>query len=289
MNREVYRHLLRTFGRQPGYWVGFGCEIIRTVLLRVVVNIIMAQMVASLATGNVQRARHFIVYFVVSYVAGVVIGSIGELVSIRAENNKYRELLVEYYKKLVGKDMSFYRDNQTGYLASLFRQYLDSGMILVRLLRGDLMRTIISLTLPVVVLLIADWRLGLAALAVIGVQVLYITWSSSKANKYRAMSHEIYRKVTGEVSDAITNIVAYKSGGFSEKEDSKIAVLGKQEISTFWFRRKTTTLLDLPRGLITAFGVTVVVRSCHSIIWFAYWGSVGKFNCTYPNLHVSDN
>lgn len=257
MNRSVYKHLLSTFGRQPGYWVGFFCEIARSLLLRVVVTIILAQIAGNLAGGHADKARHEVFYFLFAYVIGVVIGAIGDLTSIRSENLEYRELLVEYYRKLVGKDMSFYRDNQTGYLTSLFRQYLDGGMVLVRLIRGDMVRTFISVTVPVVVLLIADWRLGVVAIGVVVVQIVYITWSSTKANKYRAISHEVYRRVTGEVSDEVTNIVAYKSGGAPIDVSGKMAALAKEETTAFWLRRKVGTLLDLPRGIVTALGITV--------------------------------
>jgi ATP-binding cassette subfamily B protein len=167
--------------------------------------------------------------------------------------------MVEYHSKLINKDMSFYRDNQTGYLTSVFRQYLDGSMELVRFWRGEALGAIISLIAPTIVLLVVSPKVGLVALVVIILQLLYIVWSSSKANRWRDISHEIYRKITGEVSDEITNIVAFKSGGIEDQAHKTIARLAKQETNTFWQRRKATTLFDLPRSITTAVGISLAI------------------------------
>lgn len=256
MNREVYKHLLRSYGRSKSQWVGLISEVIRTLMSRIWLTIIMAQLAASIAAGNTEAAKRYTYLFLMVSIVSSIISAVGELMAVRSENRIYNKLLLTFYRKLTGKDMAFYRDHQTGYLASIFRQYLDSAILLVRFLRGDATRVFISLTAPVIVLLIVDWRIGLIALAVVITQIGYIFWSSAKANAYRAMSHEIYRKVTGEVSDEITNIVAFKSGGIEREANSRMARLADEEIKTFWLRRKTTILLDLPRNLITGIGVT---------------------------------
>lgn len=259
MNKAVYKHLLHTYGRNTGIWIGFFAALVRVFVVRVYVVIIMAQVASSIASGDIESAKRFTFYYLVAYVLGSVVGTLGELLSIKTENKQYEQLMISYHKKLIGKDMPFYRDSQTGYLASAFRQYLDAAMLLVRFWRGEALGTLISLTVPAIVLLVAAPKVGLVATAVILVQIMYIAWSSSKANKYREMSHEIYRKVTGEVSDEITNIVAFKSGGAESKAYSKVAALAKQETSTFWLRRKTTALLDLPRGIVTAVGISIAI------------------------------
>jgi hypothetical protein len=52
------------------------------------------------------------------------------------------------------------------------------------------------------------------------------------------MSHEIYRKVTGEVSDVITNIIAFKTGGAEDRSRDTMASLTKQETTAFELRRR---------------------------------------------------
>ncbi|MBP7767439.1 ABC transporter ATP-binding protein, partial [Candidatus Saccharibacteria bacterium] len=259
MNRDVYKHILNTYGRNFVIWVGFLAALVQTFVIRVYVVIVMAQVASSIASGDIEGAKRYTLYYLIAYIFGSVIGTVGELLSTKTENEQYGKLMLYYHKKLVNKDMSFYRDNQTGYLASVFRQYLDAAMILVRFWRGEALGTLISLTMPTIVIVVASPKVGVVAALVIMVQIVYVVWSSSKANRYREMSHEIYRKVTSEVSDEITNIVAFKSGGVEEEAYSKIANLAKQETLTFWLRRRTTALLDLPRGIITAVGISVAV------------------------------
>lgn len=258
MNRAVYKELLRTFGRRWGIWFGVAMEVIRVLLMRIYVSILMAQSVASLASGDTDQAKTYLLYFLFAYVGGALIGAIGDLVSHWSENHEYNHQMVVYHQKLTNKDMSFYRENQTGYLASVFRQYLDGIILLNRLVRSDVIRTILSLTVPAIILLFIDIRIGLLTVAIIALQIVYVSWSSKKANIYRDRSHEVYRKITGEVSDEITNIVAFKSGGMEAAAHTRMIGLAQEEIRAFWMRRKTTTLLDLPRGIFTGIGVSAV-------------------------------
>ncbi|HSW81032.1 MAG TPA: ABC transporter ATP-binding protein [Candidatus Saccharimonas sp.] len=255
MNKKVYSFLLNTYGRHAGIWFGVVAEVIRTLLQRVVVTIIVAQLAADLANHNLVNAQQHVLWFLAAYCSGALIGAVGDLVAVFAENHTYEKLGLAFYKKITGKDMAFYRDHQTGYLVSLFRQHLDGLMFLNRLIRGDVVRMIISLLAPVVVLFFAGPALGFVALAIIIVQAIYITWASTKATKYRELAHEIYRRVTGIVSDHITNIVAFKSGGREAEAVTTLDELQAKETQTFWLRRKVSVFLDLPRELATAIGV----------------------------------
>lgn len=268
MNKAVYKYILSTYGRNPGQWLGLLTEITRTFLARIVVTIIMASAATNLAAGNFEAAKSNVLWFLITFVAAATIGAVGEIISVHTENLEYEKLSVGFHKKLTNKDMSFYRDNQTGYLASVFRQHLDSMMQFVRLVRGEVTRVVVSLVAPITVLWIADWRLGLIGLIIVVVQLFYITWSSSRMNKYRTQAHEIYRKITGEVADEITNIVAYKSAGMEDRAESRIHKLAKEETATFMVRKKMGVVLDYPRSIITAVGVTaafyIVVSSSKS-------------------------
>ncbi len=79
----------------------------------------------------------------------------------------------------------------------------------------------------------------------------YSIWSSKFSNKYRKPAQDIYRKLTGEVADEVTNAVAFKSSGGEAAASSKISDLGDQEMKLFWLRHKATALFDLPRTLVT--------------------------------------
>lgn len=257
MNREVYKQLLHTFGRQPLQWVGVFTELVRTILIRVVTIFVLATITANITSGNIEAAKTGILLFITVNVVGILIGAIGDIISVKIENIEYQRVLMEFYSKLTNKDMSFYRDNQTGYLASSFRQYLDGMMALVRLLRTNILRIGVSLTVPAMVLFFADWKLGVLGAGIVVVQVVYIRWSSVKTQYWIKKSHEVYRKVTGEVSDEITNIVAFKSSGVEKEAHRKVARLSKDEANSYYQRRKQTVLLDLPRNILTTLVVAL--------------------------------
>ncbi|HEX9503908.1 MAG TPA: ABC transporter ATP-binding protein [Patescibacteria group bacterium] len=259
MNKEVYKHIIKTYGRNLWQWVGFVAVIIRVLIIRVYIVIAMAQVTTAIASGDVAGAKKYTLYFFLAYVIGSIISTLGELLSNYTEQKQYEKLLTAFYQKLIGKDLSFYRDNQTGYLVSAFRQYLDSLLLLLRFMRGEALGVFISLLVPPIVLFFADQKVGLISIGIILVQYIYIIWASSMANKYRQMSHEAYRKLTAEVSDEITNIIAFKSGGFEDRARSKVAVMGKAETTAFQLRRRLSSLLDLPRNIITAVGISLAV------------------------------
>jgi ABC-type multidrug transport system, ATPase and permease components len=257
MNCDVYSYLLKTYGRRPRYWLGVLALVIQTLLLRVVTIILLARLVTSVAEGDFDSARSIIVLQAIVGITGLLLRLAKELLCVRAENETYGDLMVRYYKKLVGKDISFFRDHQTGYLASTFRQHADSSMELVRMFRGELIQTPITLTIPVTVMFIASWQVGLAALAVVIAQIFYVLWSSSLVNKERMRSHEIYRRISGLVSDDVTNIIAYKTSGTGEQSIQRLRVLANEETETFWQRRKKHALLDAPRDIITIVGSAI--------------------------------
>ncbi len=241
----------------PGYWLGVAAAIAQTVLLRVVSVIIIARLAGDIASGNFASAKLNALWYLVVSLIGLLFRLLREFAAVQSENATYGKLMVSYYRKLVGKDMAFYRDHQTGYLATTFRQHVDSTMELVRLFRGEIVQTFISLVVPTAVLFVASWQLGLTALAVVITQMFYIMWSSSKTNKYRARSHEIYRKISGVVSDDVTNIVAYKTSGAVSSAAARMEKLADQETATFWERRKLLAILDVPREAITIIGVAI--------------------------------
>jgi ATP-binding cassette, subfamily B, bacterial len=257
MNKAAYSYLLKTYGRRPKYWAGIAAVVVQTLMMRVVSFLVIAQLAGHVATGDLPAAKSNVLMYLGVMVVGLAARLVKELLAVRAENDEYGKLMVMYYQKLISKDMSFFRDHQTGYLAGTFRQHVDSMMELARLVRGEIIQTPISLAVPTIVLFIASWRVGLAALLVVAVQMVYIFWSSSFANDLRAKSHEIYRKISGTVSDDITNIVAFKTSGLGESALERMEKLTSEEIETFWQRRKIIALLDTPRELITAMGTAL--------------------------------
>jgi ATP-binding cassette subfamily B protein len=256
---------LSTYGRSPAVWFGLVTEIVRTVLARIVGLYIMSQIAATLAAGDAEAAKRYVLLFLVIYIAAACIGAIGEATAVRAENRIYGARIMDFYSKITGKDMAFYRDNQSGYLVSAFRQYVNGIMMLTRFIRTEFVRAAISLTVPALVLLYVDWRIGLVAIAVIVIQLFFVQWASSKVTPLRLASHEIYRKLSGEVADLITNILAFKSSGVEDKARTRVAELAGEETTTYTQRRITQIRLNLPRDVLTTSCVAIAFYVLASI------------------------
>ncbi len=219
-------------------------------------------MTAAVAVGDYEKAKGLVVVYLISSVIAFAVGSLGDLIGTHTENLVYGELLESYYRKLTSKDMSFYRDSHTGYLTSMFRQYLDNAILLIRFFRADVIRVLVSLTIPAVVLMAASWKIGLLTVLLIASQAVYVIWASAKAAKYREATSEIYRKISGEVADDLTNIVAYKSAGKEESALKHVMNLRKEETKAFLLRRRSSILLDFPRSIVT----TVIVSAAFWLV-----------------------
>lgn len=239
-------------------------EFLRTLAQRIIAVFLAVMAAAAFATRNIQVAERDILWFVAVYIAGAIIGSAGELLANSTADGRYQELAIEYYKKLVDKDMAFYREHQTGSLLDAFRKHLDGSMSLVRLLRGDLMKMFVSLTFPLGVLFAVNWRLGLILTISASFQCGYVLWASSLSDRYRKAAQAIYHRLTGEVADEITNIVAFKASGRDFEAQSNVVALANQEAHAYWPRHKMTILLDFPRALITGLSIGVAFYIAYS-------------------------
>ena len=257
MNRAVYRRLLASYGRVPSQWLGWILELASSLCTRVWAVIIMAQATADVAAGSFETAQRQVMLFFIVYSVGFILGAVGVLVVMYSGNIQYRVQTRLYYDKLTGKDMSFYRDHQTGYVISMFRQYVDTLVTLPRFLINEVTGTVVSLTVPVVVLLFVDLRVGLIATAIVITQVVYIMWSSSRVTEARLAAHEAYRRVTAGISDILTNIVAFKASGSETQARRHIMRYSRAETLAYWLRYKTVVLYDLPRSLLTVVGLSL--------------------------------
>ena len=251
MNKDVYSHILATYGRRPAVWLAVAAEGLRGFIGRVITVVLLANMVSSVAIGDFDSAQNMIVIWAILTVVSGLLAAATDMYAIWVENHVYEDLMIEYYTRLTTKDMLFFRNQHAGYLAAMFRQYLDSALLIIRMIRGDLLRTFISLTFPAVVLLFASWQVGLVATALILLQGAYMVWVSRKANVWRQESHEVYREISGEVADDVTNIVAFKASGKEQEARDRIAKLRKRETWAFWMRRRVTISYNMPRMVVT--------------------------------------
>lgn len=218
---------------------------------RIGLALVQAYIVAAMARGDLQAVYRGIWVYMVFGLVQLSMRYVRDTVGILAENKIYARMMVTYYERLIAKDMTFYRNHQTGYLAGVYRQHLDSGLLMVRLWRDEIQQTIVMLLLPTVVLMTLSWRVGLVVFMVVVLQMIYVMWSSRLTQPWRQITHEVYRKISGMVSDDVTNIVAYKASGEARQSRNRMLALASEEEDAFTTRRKLRARLETPRDALT--------------------------------------
>jgi hypothetical protein len=104
MNKEVYKHVLGTYGKNPRVWLGIFGVLVETFIIRVYVVIIVAQIASNIAAGNITAAKSHTILYLIIYCIGVIFGTLGELVVTKAEDDVYEDMAVVFHRKLIGKD-----------------------------------------------------------------------------------------------------------------------------------------------------------------------------------------
>lgn len=265
MNRAVYVYLARTYGRSPLLWLGVVGEAIRTTIQRGLIVVIMSWTTVAIVSGNFNDTVFGVLLLVGTWCGAALIGTLAELAAIVASDKKYEALLIEYHSRLTNKDMAFYRSHSSGYLTGLLRQHLDGVMGLLRFLRLDVLRMVITLVWPVIILAFFDWRLMGIMLLFIVSQVGYSFWASTKATLYRGETQKIYRNLTNTVADQLTNMVAYKSGGQTVAAQKQVKKLAAEEKYYFRKRHMLMTYLELPRVILTGLFIGAVMITIYFV------------------------
>lgn len=251
MSKVVYAHIVSSYGRKPGVWFALFTEALRAFIGRVVTVVLLANMVAAVSRGDFEAGRMYIMWWAVLTVIVYMLAGLGELAAIRSENDVYADQLKDYYTKLTNKDMAFYRDNHTGSLTAMFRQYLDNSLLLVRMIRRNIVPSLVTLLFPTIVMFSVSWEIGCIALVLVLTQIVYMVWASAKSNEYRMEAYQVYKEISGEVSDDIANIVAYKTAGKEKEALTRMVALRERETDAFWNRGKMAVYLDFPRMVLT--------------------------------------
>ncbi len=58
----------------------------------------MAQVTTSIASGDLVAAKKYALYFFIAYIAGSIIGTVGEVISLYSENREYGRLMMTFIK-----------------------------------------------------------------------------------------------------------------------------------------------------------------------------------------------
>jgi ATP-binding cassette subfamily B protein len=170
---------------------------------------------------------------------------------MRGENKVYRRATGAYFSRLIEADLDYFHSNLAGYLTTATRQYVDSCIGLTRTLRDRYMTTVLSILFPLVVIIWLDVWLGLVALCLSTVLAVYLVWASHAIAPYRTRSREIYKRNSGRMADAISNILAVRSNAQEQTYVAQIRNGAEEEGKLFGLRYTMQAKFVAVREVIT--------------------------------------
>ncbi|MCL2094599.1 ABC transporter ATP-binding protein/permease [Candidatus Saccharibacteria bacterium] len=229
----VYRFMLSSFGREWRIWVALMVRTISWVIRTTVQPILLAMVLAQLAQGDFESLPRTVLFFAIVSVVSGVMSPIAAVLGIAGESIAYKGVSLGYFKKLVSLDTGFFVDNMSGKLTSSARQFTDNVIEFSRDWREDYVPVLAGLILPIGVIMWSDPLLGVLVIVLTVVMFWQIATISHKYEPYRARARKVYHRISGFLSDTITNIVAVKS---CAQEEHAMAVFEKdvdEEVKVF--------------------------------------------------------
>lgn len=268
----VYRYLWRTYGQSWLYRLSFGLQIVKNLLKFVLLPIALSQLLAQLAASQFNAAMHSALLFAGGSLAIGIISPFVKYVGMLGENKVYARETGSYFEQLVNADIDYFNSNLAGYLTTATRQYVDSGIQLVRALRDSYAQTVMSFVFPIVVIWATHWLLGLAVFVLSAAQLAYLLWSSNVLEPHRLHARELYKKNSGVMADAISNILVVKAVGREKEVAHTVRDNASEESVAFKKRYIVRAKLTAGREVVTVatyvgilLGVVLLARSggCH--------------------------
>ncbi|NCU30495.1 ABC transporter ATP-binding protein [Candidatus Saccharibacteria bacterium] len=256
--RIVYSYLGRSYGRSWLFRLSFVLQIVKNALKFVLLPVALSRMLAQLAGSDFDAALQSAIIFSCGSAFIGIVAPLVKYVGMIGENKVYAKETGVYFGKLMGADIDYFYSNLAGYLTTATRQYVDSGVQLVRAIRDSYAQTVMAFLFPIIVITVTNWMLGLVVALLSVIQTVYMLWSSSALEPYRLRSRELYKKNSGVMADAISNILAVKAAG--REEDIVKSVRENATIESVSFRKRYAVRAKLTAGrevvtVITYFGV----------------------------------
>ena len=209
--KRVYRHLWQTYGASWQVQISYLLQIITRICKLIALPIAVSLIITRLSERNFDGAYQAVWLFVSFSLTLGIIGPLVKYIGMLGENQTYRNLTAHYFEQLVTADLDYFNSNLSGYLTTATRHYVDSGVLLVRAFRDRYINTLLSIIFPLIVIFWLDLRLGLVALVLNLIQIIYLLWSSNAIAPLRSQTRELYKENSGRMSDLISNILAVRS------------------------------------------------------------------------------
>jgi ATP-binding cassette subfamily B protein len=255
----VYSHLWKTYGATWQVRVSYVLRVLTRICRLIILPIAISLIITSLSRQDFDGAQKAVLLFAVTSLTIGILTPLVKYIGMLGENKVYRRSTATYFSRLVNTDIDYFHSNLAGYLTTATRQYVDSGILLVRNLRERYIDNILTIIFPLGVILYLDIWLGLITLVLNIGQAAYILWSSHAIGPYRAKSRELYKRNSGKMADIISNILAVKSTAQEDNQSEIVKQNANQEAKLFTQRYTMQAKLIGVRELLSViFFVTLL-------------------------------
>ncbi len=257
--RLVYGHLWQTYGQSWQVRISYILQVVARICKLIVLPVALSVLIARLSTQDYEGAIEAVMYFVgFSLLLGLLTPLI-KYIGMIGEQKVYTKSAGDYFSKLITTDIEYFNSNLSGYLTTAVRHYVDSSLQLIRAIRDQYLNTILSIVFPLVVIMWVDIWLGMVALGLSAVQIIYLLWASGTINIYRSKTRELYKKNSGQMADTISNILAVRATAEEETYVYRTREGMAEEGSLFRTRYTLQSKLIAIRELATVFFFLVLL------------------------------
>jgi ATP-binding cassette subfamily B protein len=272
----VYGHLWRTYGSSWHVRISYILQLLARMCALIALPIAISLVITRLSAHDFAGARQAVLIYVSFSLALGVLTPLVKYVGMLGENKIYRTSTAAYFSRLINTDLDYFHSNLTGYLTTATRQYVDGCLTLVRNFRDRYIKTILGILFPLAVIFWFDTWLGLVTLGLSLTQAIYLLWASSAINPFRTQSRELYKRNSGRMADAISNILAIKATAHEDASAERIKQGAYEESQTFAKRYTLQAKLIGVREFITVTFFLVLL-----------WLTVQRMDQGYINITIA--
>lgn len=247
----AYSHLWDTYGQSWLVRLSFTLAILSRICKLIALPVAISLIITHLSTRDFEAAQQAVLIYVGFSLALGVITTFVKYVGMLGENPVYDKASSHYFSRLINADLDYFNSHLAGYLTTATRQYCDSAIQLLRATRNTYINTVLSILFPLTVIIWLDPWLGLVALALSFVQAAYLLIASNSVDPYRKKARELYKRGSGHMADAISNILAIKSTAQEASYAKKIEHDAHAESTAFRARYTIEAKQIAIRELIT--------------------------------------
>lgn len=266
MTRTIYYYSKATIKHWPFFLLGIAATVGYAFCLTFWNAMIVADIIDIVGKGGITSDMVFPT-FMPYIVALIVANLVGQICSKLQDYSVWKlEILVYYdlstlvFDTLSNQSMTFHNSRFGGALVSSTSKFTNAYAALVELTMYSLVPLISSTIFTIVILapLVPVYVLILCAILIIYVVVVYLLFR--RLLKMNSMTAGAQNRLSGELSDSITNILAVKTSGREEYEKG-LFNKANQEVRAADSKRMRASILN---GAVAA-GIIVVIMAVQTI------------------------